>query len=147
MKRRYYIVTAVLVLTFLIARFFYSHINGVMDERIWYIKQLHYDFSGRIDSIDVNRNGSGILYFHSSNVTITDSRENSLKRYLKFNGLLDFILFQPKGKTAISMRYVKYFSSGDSITVNTDTDIIRIYRKRKLLSQTKIIDSLNGRPF
>jgi hypothetical protein len=149
MKKWYWLATAIVILAFLAARFVYHHVEGVDEERLWYITQLHYDFSARIDSVTVTKGGSGLLYFHPYRGVLNDSQEQNVKTKLKYNGQLDFILFSPKGRTALFVRYgAGIFLAGDSLVINTDAESgVEVFRNQKMIATEKTIDSINGRPF
>jgi hypothetical protein len=146
-KKSYYIAIAIIVFLFLVARFFYLHIDGVKKEKAWYVKQLNYDFSGRIDSIQVYRHGNGTLFFHVIDGNPDNSVEKGLKRHLKYNGRLDFVFLLPNGGASIFIHHAKDYLPGDSLDINTDDNRVRIYRDGVMISEDKITDSMRGRPF
>jgi len=149
MKNRYFIVATLVVLFYLVVRSLYNHFDGVREERLWYVSQLHYNFSARLDSVAVNKGGSGLLYFHSYKKALDDSNERKLEKQLKYNGRLDYVLFLPNRRTALSVIHgADTILQGDSLTVNTDADSgVVVFRNRKIVVKNKTIDSNNGRPF
>lgn len=140
---------AVLVLVFLIIRSAYDHMSGVVDERDWYVSQLHYKFSARIDSLTSHKGGSGLIHFHLLDSVIDNSKERSINANLKYNGKLDFILFRPESRTDLFILHdADILSTGDSLVVNTDAEEgVTIFRRGKLIATEKTIESINGRPF
>jgi len=73
--------------------------------------------------------------------------EDKLNDQLKYNGDLRFILFKPSDRLAIITSTADKYQPGDSLSVNTDMDKISIFRDGRVISENKVTDALNGRPF
>jgi len=152
MKKGLLITLSILILLFLIILLFINHSQNVKKERQWYIGQLHFDFSGEIDSSIFLRKGLGLISFHVTRGNVDrslESYENKLNDQLESNGNLRFLVFKSKEKIEIEfpMNRPTQYLPGDSICVNTNENHIVIYRNGKEISKVEAIESLRGRPF
>jgi hypothetical protein len=142
MKKKLLIVAGLVILALLIFQFFTEHVDGVHHEREWYVAQLGYQFSAKVDTV----NASGIV------ITLTDAdifreKEEVLNQKLKFNGVLDLFLYQPDGKLSLLMEGSARFHQGDSIYISCPENIVKVYRGDKLMVERPLVKSLRGRPF
>jgi len=152
MKKWLIITLSILILLFLIVRLFTIQSQNVKNERQWYIGQLHFDFSGEIDSVTFLRKDLGLILFHVTRGNVDqslESYENKLNDQLEHNGNLRFLVFKSKRKIEIEfpMDNPTQYLPGDSVYVNTNENHINIYRNGNEISKVEVIASLRGRPF
>ena len=129
-----------MVFLLLVARLIYSRVDHLKKEKAWYISELHYDFSGRIDLIV--RPGRAL-------VTIThgdfdSNREWQLKDRIKYHGLLHLFISREKG---YDVRVPLQASLNDSLHVNSDDDQLSLYRNGELIVSRPLSESLRQKPF
>ncbi|MEQ1585177.1 MAG: hypothetical protein ABL895_04820 [Cyclobacteriaceae bacterium] len=143
------IIIAVSILAFLLLTLvtLTNHFDGVKNEKQSYVEKLNFQFSGTIDSVEFLSKKEGLIFFHLTNGTADKSLEDKLNAQLKHNGDLRFILFKPNNRVAIITSTADKYQSGDSLYVNTDMDKISIFREGRVISENKVTEALNGRPF
>ena len=146
MKRRTIIFLSIAVLLALVVRFFFLHAEGVKKERRWYVEQLNFEFSAKVDSLLHFRKDRGLLFLQITDGEVSKSRERKLNTQLKYNGNLRFMLFV-RNKTAIHTTDAGKYVAGDSIRIITRENRIKIYRDKILVSEAEIAKSVSGRPF
>ena len=147
-KKIVVILILVAALTLLGIRLFTNHAEGIEDERMWYVKELHYNFSATIDSIATFPRGtSGLVYFRITGGNPELSRESMLEDQLEYNGDLDFILDKPNHTLAFHTLVADKYKVGDSLVINTDRNRITVFRNHKYVTENDIAASLSGRPF
>ena len=147
MKKRMIITASILIFLFLTARLIIQRVQNGRDEKQWYIDQLHFEFSGEIDSLTIYRKNLGLILFHLTRGTIDQSYENKLNRRLHHNGSIRFLVFNENNKIEMISKTPTLYLRGDSVCINTNENQIIIYRKGKEISRDKILNSLRGRPF
>jgi hypothetical protein len=125
--------------------------NGGMTERQWYTSQLHYDFSMRVDSIEMLHGDVGLGKISS---TITrgnpgESVEDSLNHHLNHHKSLLFLLKGSGHKREFIIMRAEYLKPGDSISVNSANDLIQFFRSGKLYYQNELSTTIEarGNPF
>jgi len=127
-------------------RFYFLHMEGARNERLWYVKKLHYEFSTEIDSLLVLPKDRGWIYFHITDGEVNKAVERNLNRRLKYNGNLRFVV--DRGTTlAILTSDAGKYALGDSLRITADRDLIEVYRNKILVSHSEITKSLMGSPF
>ena len=130
----------VIVFLLLVARLIYSRVDHLKKEKAWYISELHYEFSGRIDSIV--RPGRAL-------VTIThgdfdSNREWQLKDSIQYHGLLHLFISR---EGWYDVRVPLQTSLNDSLYVNSDNDQLSLYRNGELIVSRPLSESLRQKPF
>ncbi|HPM31452.1 MAG TPA: hypothetical protein PLJ60_14040 [Chryseolinea sp.] len=130
------------ILSFLILRLVLNHVNGVKEERQWYIDQLHFEFSATIDSVR-----SRHILFHLNRTDIDWNTEQKLNEVLQFNGRLDLFLYRPNYKIELMIPDANRYMKGDSLYFNSDKNVIALYRDHHILAEYSVVSSLKGRPF
>lgn len=130
----------VIAFLLLVARLIYSRFDHLKDEKAWYISELHYDFSGRIDSLV--RPGRAL-------VTITygdfdPNREWQLKDGLKYHGILHLFISR---EGWYDVRVPFQASLNDSLHINSDDDQMSLYRNGELIVSRPLSESLRQQPF
>jgi hypothetical protein len=129
-----------LVVLILLLRLAYSHVGKLNDEKVWYISQLHYDCSARVDS----------TLFHSrALLTLTSGsldadREWKLKEKLHAHGMLHLII---QRGTQYDLRVPGEAQVNDSICIHSDRDLLALYRNGALVLTRPLSESLRQRPF
>ena len=131
----------VVITLFLIYRLFAQHINGVKDEKLWYINNLKYDFAGRVDTVHRPNH----ILFQVTAGKFEKDREDELAGRLKYWGHL--VLLIPRGESFELLNGLAKYHRGDSLYINSDKNVVRIYRGKKLLSEPDLVRALRGRPF
>lgn len=148
MKKIVIVLVLVVALILLGIRLFTDQTEGIEDERLWYVKELNYDFSATVDSITTFPRGtSGLIYFRITAGNPELSRESMLGKQLEYNGDLDFILDKPNHTLAFQTLVADKYRVGDSLVVNTDRNRITVFRDHKYVTENDIAASLSGRPF
>jgi len=148
MKQWTIISISILVLFLLTIRMCKRRIDNAKDEKQWYIDNLHFDFSGSVDSVQSFPGNRGRLFFHITNGDMKRTTEYGLNKQLEFNGELQLIRRTADRKLTIFIRNdIDKFQKGDSITINTDEGKIKNFRNQELISEKELISSLSGRPF
>ena len=131
------------ILIFLTTRIFTRHVSGVRSEKIWYIKQLDFEFSGELDSAD----RPGQVLFHVTKGHLNTQKEKEVKEQLKHNGILELLLYRSDSRLDLMIVDPHHYIKGDSIYLNTNLNIARFYRAGKLIGEHELVKSLRGRPF
>lgn len=143
MKGKVIWISIVCVLVFLTIRLFRNHGHGVRDEKVWYINELDFEFSGILDSAD----RPGQILFHVTSGQINRSKESELKKKLKFNGILELLLYRADGKLDLFIQDPHQFNPGDSLYLNSERGLVQFYRNGEMISEHALVRSLRGRPF
>lgn len=138
-KWKLWLIGVFLVLT-LVLRLVYSHVNTLAEEKAWYISQLHYDFSARVDSM-VFHNRAFLTVTRGS---LDANREWQLKDRLHAHGMLHLIIQRERW---YDLRVPEETLADDSIYVNSENDLLSVYRKGELIVRQPLSTSLRQRPF
>ena len=141
MHIRWKISIGVVITLFLIYRLFTQHVNGVKEEKLWYLNNLKYDFIGKVDTVHRPNH----ILFHVIAGKFDKNREDELAGKLKYWGQL--VLLIPRGESFELLNGLAKYQSGDSLYLNSDQNIVRIYRGKELLSESDLVRALRGRPF
>jgi len=131
------------VLTFLTTRISTHHVSGVKSERLWYIEQLHFEFSGKLDNLDFPDR----VLFRVTSGQLDIEREKAIKEQLKYNGMLDLLLYRDDGRLDLMIIDPHEYINGDSLYLNSGLKIVRFYRNGEFIGEHNLIKSLRGRPF
>lgn len=132
------IVTVVLLLVY---RLFTIHVDGIKTEKAWFLGELNYEFSGEIDTL-INPNH---ILFHVTHGHLDTQREQKLSKMLRYWGQLK--LFCYEGDRVEMLVGGAPYHRGDSLYLNTDENVVRIYRAKGLIKEFPITGLLRGRPF
>jgi hypothetical protein len=130
----------VVALAALIIRISHAHINELKEEKAWYIANLNYTCSARVDSII--RPGRALL--HVTTGTMDPQREWQLKSKIRAHGILHLVISRD---SLFDLRVPRATLKGDSLTINSETDQLLIYRNKKLVLSSTLTQSLRQRPF
>lgn len=134
-------VTVTAIILLLVYRLFTKHVDGVKAEKAWFLSELNYDFSGVIDTV----NRPNHILFHVTHGHLDTNREMALGQKLKYWGQL--VLFLYEGDKVELLNGNAKYQSGDSLYLNSDSNVVRIYRKGHLIKESELMSSLRGRPF
>lgn len=127
----------------LIANILWNHVKGVKSEKQWYLSQLHFEFSAKLDSAE--KGGQALLRITQGH--IDRQRETELKSDLKYNGWVDLFIYRPDGTLDLMITENIRLAQGDSVYVNTDSGVARFFRNGELIADHSLFKSLRGRPF
>lgn len=135
---RWIIAAVVIILLFI--RLIYTRITRMEEERAWFLSQLHYKFSARVDSV---------LWSGRALVEITQGdfdryREWELQQKLKAHKKLE-VMVSRYGKWDLRIPYAA--RKDDSVYVDSDKDILSLYRKDSLIVTRPFSVSLRDQPF
>jgi hypothetical protein len=147
MKRTIIIIGAVALMIFLIVRMIVIHSGEVDDAKHEFVSKLGYDLSARIDSVGLfNKNAPvGFLY-----VTITrgtfENNEKKVARKVKDPSRIHWRYLVPrKGKgIEIFHKDANKLQQGDSLVINSDKDLLVIFRNGSKVSESVISENLRG---
>lgn len=131
------------VLTFLTLRMFSRHVTGVKNEKVWYMNELGFEFSGRLDNDD----SPGKVLFRVTGGQLNSERESTVNEQLQYNGMLDLLLYRSDGRIDLMIVDPHNYVTGDSLYLNSRLKVVRFYRYGKLLGEHDLMKSLRGRPF
>ena len=131
----------VAVILLLVYRLFTKHVDGVKAEKAWFLSELNYEFSAEIDTLV---DPSHIL-FHVTQGQLDTKREQKLGENLRYWG--ELILFRYPGDKVEMLIGGARYQRGDSLYLNTDQNIVRIYRGKGLIKEFPLTGLLRGRPF
>lgn len=143
MKRALIWGSSVFLLLLLTANIFWKHVKGVKSEKQWYLSQLDFDFSAKLDSAE--KGGQALLTVTHGH--IDRKREAMLKAKLQYSGWVDLFLYRADGKLDLMIPGKLHLVQGDSVYVNTDSGLVRFFRNGKQIAAHPLYNSLRGRPF
>ncbi len=151
MKRTWLILGGIaLVWCLLVANLLYQQRTGMIAEREWFARELHYEFSAQVDSIVMLNKYSGKLWCR---VTGGDDprieREDSLTSSFKEHDML-YLIFKKSGDMIIFITPSgDQLEVGDSVHVSSETNTIQFFRSGKSVTADKLSRTLTsfGRPF
>jgi hypothetical protein len=140
MKKFFPWLIAIVILALLVVRLIYRHVNGIRNETNWYVSELHYKFSAKVDS--VIRPGRALIYI--TNGEVDTQRERRLQRDLKYNGMLWLLI--PSGDRYDFLIPGKCLKS-DSLYINSSKDQLKVFRNKELIISRPLSVSLRRKPF
>ena len=140
---RWIIIAAIALLLFLVARITFKTMNEVDDEMESYVRNLHYNFNARVDSIEIvnPKRQNGFLVCYLAKGKLNEITEDSLNRHLVNYKRIRFIFFQSNGQFKIFLWSVSKFESGDSIVINSDRNEFNVFRNGDTIQKSKITQS------
>jgi hypothetical protein len=132
-------------------RIVYIKMNGGSTERQWYTSHLHYDFSLRVDSVHMLKGDAGL-----GRVSCTVTRgnpsttvEDSLNHHLTHHEWLQFLVPGSGHQRELIVTRAELLKPGDSLSVNSKKDFVRVFRNQKLKYENELSTTLEarGNPF
>lgn len=133
----------IVVITFLlllVARLIYLRVDHLKREKAWYISELHYDFSARVDSLV--RPGRAFITVTSGD--FDPDREWQLKGSLQYYAVLHLFISRDSW---YDVRVPLEASRNDSLHVRSDLDQVSLYRNGELVTSRPLSEFLRQRPF
>jgi hypothetical protein len=104
------------------------------EEREWYVKNLNYDFSAKVDTVALdhpNQNYSpGMVVCILTRGDLNYRTEDSLKRKLEHHKRLRFNEMKESGYIRFVMPSANRFVQGDCVVVNSDSNRLEFYREK-----------------
>ena len=138
------IIVGAVILVLLVVRLIYLKIRDSEDEVTWYIENLDYDFYARIDTTTVlSERGNGFFVCSVISGRFDPDVEDSLNRRLKHHDRIRFVRFTDDNRLRFYSGVANLYKEGDSMVVNSDEDVYRIYRGNQLLRENKVSNALN----
>jgi hypothetical protein len=141
MKRWLIILTTSVIFLFLVARLVIKGYSDGEDERRWYIQQLGFEFSGRVDTVIMKTKYQGLIVFHVTDGNVDKAREDRLNEQLVHNHRIRFLTFRQKDQIQFSSKIAYQYLPGDSVCVNTQQNQVVMYRKGKRISGYPVMES------
>ena len=141
--KRFIIIAAIVLLLFGAIRAFLNTKNAVDDEMRYYVQNLHYNFSARVDSIEIlnAKRQRGFLVCDLIKGKCNGSVEDSLNHHLVNYKRIRFLFFYPNGQFKILRDGIFKYQSGDRVAVNSDRDEFKIFRDGDVIWKSKITQS------
>ena len=140
----------VLLLLLLTARLLFKQNSSVADERKWFVKALHYEFSAQVDTVWLFNQNAGRLRCLLTMGDPRIDREDSLKRSFKQHDML-YLIFKRSGDsiTFVLPNHADMVAKGDSVRVSSRENSIRFFRAGKPVVVDSLSEALTGfsRPF
>jgi hypothetical protein len=152
MKKTLLIVASILLIVFLLgSRLVYTKFSGGKEERVWYARQLRYNFSARIDTVIMLRGNVGLgkivcrLMEGKPNPAIEDSLNQQLKRHRSLRLLMPL----RQNQLEFLIPGAEHYLPGDSLLVNSASNTISFFRNGTELSVHELSAMLEarGNPF
>ena len=138
------IIVGAVILVLLVVRLIYLKIRDSKNEVSWYIENLHYDFYARIDTTTVlSERGNGFFVCSVISGKFDPEIEDSLNRRLKHHDRIRFVRFTDDKRLRFYSGVAHLYKEGDSMVVNSQDDIYRIYRGDELLRENKVSNALS----
>ena len=147
MKKSILIFGAILLIILLGIRAIRLHGDDLENERQSYIKQLGYDFSGEIDSLQIHNGSHGMVFFHITKGHVTKAREIEVNKKLVHHAELILLEFRGPGLIGIASETADKYKKGDSIVVSTDENLITVFSKGDKITESEVLPWLRGRQF
>lgn len=128
------------ILGLLVLRLIYVQVTSTHDEELWYMSELDFDFSARVDSLPER----GRAYLTITGGSFDPTRERTLGKKLKVHGKLRIM---QRRKPYWDMWVPTSAAVGDSLYINSDKDTLHVYRGDSLIIARPLSYFLRQRPF
>jgi hypothetical protein len=138
-----------LVCFLLIVRLFFKQNNTMGNEREWFVRELGYEFSARVDSVWMLNDHTGKLWCRVTAGNPQVHREDSLKPSFKAHDML-YLIFQHSGDSIVFLvPKGNLVAKGDSVSVSSEKNSIQFFRDKKEVAADELTETLTGfgRPF
>ena len=151
MKRTVLILSGIALITLLLTvRLLFRQKSSTADERKWFVKALHYEFSAQVDSVWMfNQNAGRVRCLLTTGDPQID-KEDSLKRLFKQHDML-YLIFKRSADsiTFILPNHAGRIAKGDSVRASSRENRIRFFRAGKPVVTDSLTETLTGfsRPF
>ncbi|HEY0744310.1 MAG TPA: hypothetical protein VGD40_22740 [Chryseosolibacter sp.] len=150
MKKILLILGGIALLCFLlIVRSFYRQKTRMDEEREWFVKGVAYEFTARVDSVQMLNENMGRLRCLLLSGDPKEYREDSLKAHFKEHDMLYLIYERSKDTITFLFPSAKPIMKGDSVSVSSQNNAIRFFRNGNELAKDELTNALTGfgRPF
>ena len=144
MKKTLIIIGSIILLILLGINGIRMQIGKFKSEKQKYIDELHLEFSGSVDSIRVLGRNLAVVVVHLTDGAVDSTREVELGKEIKHNRGIRFLKYKSKDAIKILSHEANSYKVGDSIRVNTDENLIRIFRKGEKVAESTVENSLRG---
>ena len=149
MMRKIIILIGVTVVLILVGKWgynVYNKVDSIEKEKEWYLSQLKYDFSSTLDTVVFVKGnaGKGKLYCRVGKGAFNYSIEDSLASHLKHFDKLCFNDMKEPGFVCITISESERYKKGDSITVNSIVDEVKIFREGVEIYSDKVSNTLDA---
>lgn len=132
-----------LVCLLLMIRFFFSEFNSHDKEREWFVRNLRYEFSVAVDSVQRYHRT-----FVDGRISAGDPhlyREDSLKNSLEKHGHLQLVTRYQNDSISFALdEFPEEVKRGDSILFSSKENSIIVFRAGKQVISAKLSDVLSG---
>jgi hypothetical protein len=138
-----------LLFMLLVVRLFFVQHNSMGEEREWFAKALHYEFSAQVDSIRMFNKSTGKLWCRLTSGDPQIHREDSLKRSFKDHDMLYLIFHRSADSIIFIIPNGNFVATGDSVRVSSEKNTIQFFRGKKQVASDQLSNTLTGfgRPF
>lgn len=151
MKKTLLIAASIVIVLFLVFRPVYIKFSSGKEEKVWYARQLHYDFSARVDTVIMLRGdvGLGKIVCHLTGGKPDPAVEDSLNQQLKRHKSLRLLLPVRHNQLEFIIPGAEHYRPGDSLVVNSASNTISFFRNGAELSIHELSTALEarGNPF
>ena len=116
-------------------------------EKKWYVENLEYDFSARIDTAFILKQHYGFGQVYCTPVSIKKFnyyKEDSLKNYLTQHDRLRFIWRDKRGQINFIVISGALGINGDSVYINSNDDKIVVFKNGTKTGEMRISSGLEG---
>ena len=144
MKKWIIISLSAALLLFLIVRIVNRKVSTIDSKRQSYFDQLDFEFSGLVDSVVVEDKNHGLLFFHITAGYADVVKEAKLNSQLDFDNKFMFLAELANNKFEIAIHNPMPCSRGDSLYINTDKNLINVFRNGKQITSESAILALRG---
>lgn len=132
-----------IVCVLLLIKFSFSEYNSHEKEREWFVKNLRYEFSIAVDSVERH-----YRVFAEGRVTAGNPRfyrEDSLKNSLEKYGNLQLVTSYSNDSISFALDdFKEELRAGDSIRVSSQQNSVTVFRSGKQVITAKLSDVLFG---
>src|SRR6188768_3533527 len=144
MKKWIVISLAAALIRFCIVRIVNRKVSSIDSKRQSYFDQLDFEFSGLVDSVVVEDKNHGLLFFHITAGYADVVKEAKLNSQLDFDNKFLFLAELANNKFEIAIHNPTLCNRGDSLYINTDKNLINVYRQGKQITSESAILALRG---
>jgi hypothetical protein len=121
----------------------------MVEEREWFVSALRYEFSARVDSVQMFNAHTGRLRCRLTAGNPQVDREDSLKSLFKEHDMLYLIFHRSADSIIFLVPNGNLVAKGDSVRVSSQKNTIQFFRDRKQVATDQLSNTLTGfsRPF
>jgi len=131
-------IVVICVLMLLAVRAIFKTENEIESEIQFYVHNLNYNFTAKVDSVILLKKGGGYLICKITSGRCNESTEDSLNHHLINFKRIRFLHFKPSGQFLIVTGQPDKLRPRDSIVINSEEDKFHIFRNGLNILKTKI---------